>query len=538
MLALQPTNPQPQAISQVMPQTAVPGLPKYSLVAPSAQAHPLIVYLSNSIKRDVRLLAAMGAIKEPGARVICSYLPHATTADDEADTIAKSLSSAYAFPLATPTSLAEYTASKPAAVSFFSQPAANPANKDPADAKRAIAHAKKLNRQRSETAPLRPASQQRAPSSPRKEKSRHEGLGAKLGAFFNKLTLDSETSPRLRITTPSPRGSMAKLPFPKAPGSSSPLASVSLATLAEEASDEPPRVAHRQTVSYCQTPQGVMQTRQLHEQRKSSQSSQHSATTTQSASDRSSGASTLTVNTRKRSFTHLGLSMESLPSEHPPQSAGPQLRRAKPTANLTTFQAKLTTNVVPTNSLGLVLQSTSVAPKPLPTRAQRHHNSLSVVHKEPKSPTSARVNYGLSSIVSSRYNATAASPLSSKPASAFPPMPSDACQAAMLSGSSAQLSLLAREQKDNRRSQQKPPPVAKALSDSSTDSIASMLVIATSTYDYSSSIKGDLEFVKGERIIVQSKVNDDWWFGSILPESGRGSTGRSGMFPRSHVSFN
>ncbi|KAJ2405288.1 hypothetical protein GGI10_005391, partial [Coemansia sp. RSA 2530] len=379
---------------------------------------------------------------------------------------------------------------------------------------------------------------QRAPSSPRKEKSRHEGLGAKLGAFFNKLTLDSETSPRLRITTPSPRGSMAKLPFPKAPGSSSPLASVSLATLAEEASDEPPRVAHRQTVSYCQTPQGVMQTRQLHEQRKSSQSSQHSATTTQSASDRSSGASTLTVNTRKRSFTHLGLSMESLPSEHPPQSAGPQLRRAKPTANLTTFQAKLTTNVVPTNSLGLVLQSTSVAPKPLPTRAQRHHNSLSVVHKEPKSPTSARVNYGLSSIVSSRYNATAASPLSSKPASAFPPMPSDACQAAMLSGSSAQLSLLAREQKDNRRSQQKPPPVAKALSDSSTDSIASMLVIATSTYDYSSSIKGDLEFVKGERIIVQSKVNDDWWFGSILPESGRGSTGRSGMFPRSHVSFN
>ncbi|KAJ2491811.1 hypothetical protein IWW37_002010 [Coemansia sp. RSA 2050] len=541
MLALQPTNPQPQAMSQVaMPQAAVAGLPKYSLVAPSAQVHPLIVYLSNSIKRDVRLLAAMGAIKEPGARVICSYLPHATTADDEADTIAKSLSTAYAFPLATPTSLAEYTASnKPAAGSLFSQAAANAGNKDPVDAKRAIAHAKKLNRQRSETAPLRPASQQRAPpSSPRKEKSRHEGLGAKLGAFFNKLTLDSETSPRLRITTPSPRGSMAKLPFPRAPGSSSPLASVSLATLAEEASDEPPRVAHRQTVSHCQTPLGVMQTRQLHEQRKPSQNSQHSGTTTQSASDGSSGASTLTANTRKRSFTHLGLSMESLPSEHPPQSAGPQLRRAKPTANLATFHAKLTTSVAPTNSLGLVLQASSVAPKPLPTRAQRHHNSLSLANKEPKSPT-ARANYGLSSIVSSRYSAAASSPLSSKPASAFPPMPSDACQAAMLSGSSTQLSLLAREQKDNRRSQQKPPPVAKALSDSSADSaIASMLVIATSTYDYSSSIKGDLEFVKGERIIVQSKVNDDWWFGSILPESGRGSTGRSGMFPRSHVSFN
>ncbi|KAJ2863515.1 hypothetical protein GGH94_003560 [Coemansia aciculifera] len=559
MLALQPTNPQ----SQAMPQTAVPGLPKYSLVAPSAQVHPLIVYLSNSIKRDVRLLAAMGAIKEPGVRVICSYLPHATTADDEADVIAKSLSTAYAFPLATSTSLAEYAASnKPAAVSFFSQsPAINIPSKDPADAKRAIAHAKKLNRQRSETAPLRPTPQQRAPSSPRKEKSRHEGLGAKLGAFFNKLTLDSETSPRLRITTPSPRAS-AKLPFPKAPSSGSPLAS--LATLAEERygtherslsdspkqspehlsdapSDEPHRVAHRQTVSYCQTPLGVMHTRLLHEQRKPSQNSQHSATsaaTTKSASDRSSGASTLTVNTRKRSFTHLGLSMESLPAEQPPQSAGPQLRRAKPTTNLTTFHAKLTNTEATTNSLGLVLQSTVAKPLPMPTRAQRHHNSLSLVNKEPKSPTSARINCGLSSIVNSRY--TAASPLSAKP-SAFPPMPSDACQAAMLSGSSTQLSLLAREQKDHyRRSQQKtaPPPVAKALSDPTMDSaIASMLVIATSTYDYSSSIKGDLEFVKGERIIVQSKVNDDWWFGSILPESGRGSTGRSGMFPRSHVSF-
>ncbi|KAJ2744192.1 hypothetical protein GGI20_003153 [Coemansia sp. BCRC 34301] len=577
MLALQPANTQPTA----MPQTAVPSLPKYSLVAPASQMHPLIVYLSNSIKRDVRLLAAMGAIKDPGVRVICSYLPHATTVDDEEDVIVKSLSTAYAFPLPTAAT-------------------ANLPSKDPADAKRAIAQAKKLNRQRSETAPLRPTptqqqQQQRMPSSPRKEKSKHEGLGAKLGAFFNKLTLDSETSPRLRITTPSPRSSAAKLPFPKAPGSGSPLASSSLATLAEERhgahersiSDSPKqspehlneyasageshRVAHRQTVSHCQTSLGVIQTRLLHEQRKPSQNSQHSAVSahsaatttaasTKSSSDRSSGASTLTANTRKRSFTHLGLSMESLPSEQQPQSVGggPQLRRAKPTTTLTTFHAKLTNTgvVAPTNSLGLVLQSSGTTsatvaqtkPLPMPTRAQRHHNSLSVVHKEPKSPTaSARLNCGLSSIVSSRYASAAASssPLSAKPASAFPPMPSDACQAAMLSASpSTQLSLV-RDQKDYyRRSQPKaavpaPPPVAKAFSESTMDSsIASMLVIATSTYDYSSSIKGDLEFVRGERIIVQSKVNDDWWFGSILPESGRGSTGRSGMFPRSHVSFN
>ncbi|KAJ2219630.1 hypothetical protein IWW45_009291 [Coemansia sp. RSA 485] len=67
--------------------------------------------------------------------------------------------------------------------------------------------------------------------------------------------------------------------------------------------------------------------------------------------------------------------------------------------------------------------------------------------------------------------------------------------------------------------------------------IAAMVVVATAAYDYTSSIKGDLEFKKGERIVIQSKINDDWWFGSILPEAGRGSTGRSGMFPRSHVAF-
>ncbi|KAJ2008767.1 hypothetical protein GGI04_000999 [Coemansia thaxteri] len=602
-----------------MPQTAVPGLPKYSLVAP-APAHPLIVYLSNSIKRDVRLLAAMGAIKDPAVRVICSYLPHATAADDEEDVIIKSLSSAYAFPLAASASVAEYSA-KPAAPFFAPATGAQP-NKDPADAKRAIVQAKKLNRQRSETAPMRPTpqqqQQQRVPTSPRKEKSRHEGLGAKLGAFFNKLTLDSETSPRLRITTPSPRTSAAaKLPFPKTPGSASPLASTSLATLAEERSDAgrmhersrsdspcqlsmpmhqqqqqqgaaagPLKVVHRQTVGQCQAPLGILQSRQLYEQRKPSQNSQHSAASSK-ASAASSKASAATAaecsaasskpgpsapaNTRKRSFTHLGLSMESLPSSEQSRSAASavasqQLRRAKPASDFTAIHAKLTNTcasssaaaivAAPTNSLGLVLQSTAVSlapvaqhskPLPPPARAQRHHNAAAVAHRgEPKSPNALRVNCGLTSIVTSRYAAAAASPLSAKPpaASAFPPMPSEACQAAMLSASAntQQLSLARDHQKDNRTSYQKPvsqPPVAaKAFSESTIDSsIASMLVIATSTYDYSSSIKGDLEFVRGERIIVQSKVNDDWWFGSILPASGRGSTGRSGMFPRSHVAF-
>ncbi|KAJ2854826.1 hypothetical protein J3B02_002482, partial [Coemansia erecta] len=102
------------------------------------------------------------------------------------------------------------------------------------------------------------------------------------------------------------------------------------------------------------------------------------------------------------------------------------------------------------------------------------------------------------------------------------------------------LSLAAEQAEMQRRAQQTPPPqITRALSDSTMDrSIAAMVVVATAAYDYTSSIKGDLEFKKGERIVIQSKINDDWWFGSILPEAGRGSTGRSGMFPRSHVAFN
>ncbi|KAJ2240471.1 hypothetical protein GGH98_005927 [Coemansia sp. RSA 454] len=68
-------------------------------------------------------------------------------------------------------------------------------------------------------------------------------------------------------------------------------------------------------------------------------------------------------------------------------------------------------------------------------------------------------------------------------------------------------------------------------------SLASLVVVATAAHDYASGVKGDLEFARGERIVIQSRVNDDWWFGSILPAAGRGSTGRSGMFPRTHVSL-
>ncbi|KAJ2419925.1 hypothetical protein GGF47_004493, partial [Coemansia sp. RSA 2524] len=72
MLALQPSK-QPTLLSRLN-------------AAEPAYAHPLVVYLSNSIKRDVRLLAAMGALAESGAKVIASYLPHATAEDDIDDT--------------------------------------------------------------------------------------------------------------------------------------------------------------------------------------------------------------------------------------------------------------------------------------------------------------------------------------------------------------------------------------------------------------------------------------------------------------------
>ncbi|KAJ2593862.1 hypothetical protein H4R99_005973 [Coemansia sp. RSA 1722] len=488
---------------------------------------------------------------------------------------------------------------------------------------------------------------QRGPSSPRKERLHgHGGLSAKLGAFFNKLTLDSETSPRLKSSkgsTPTPIGSprspaspthrhqqqqqqqhQHQEPFPKSPSimsfqlSASPSAvdddarrvhersfsdapkSPQLARISAAVETEPRTVHHRVTVSHCQAPPLGIGSRQhlarLEQEsvRKPSQGSHLSTTASTTtagyastdsshsesdsgasshkpssnrSSDRSSGASTLA--NRKRSFTHLGLSMESLSAEHAksPLSAAssarsPQLRRTKPAANISSLQAKLVSPgaisegmarlAAPTNSLGLVLQTSSAVlaskqkqkpmPLPAPIRTQRHHNSFSVVAKEPRSPTaSSRVHNGLSSIVDSR-NAMSPTAKSAAPGTlAFPPMPSEACQAAMLSGStsSLQLSLAAEQAEQQRRAQPTPPhQITRALSDSTMDkTIAAMVVVATAAYDYTSSIKGDLEFKKGERIVIQSKINDDWWFGSILPEAGRGSTGRSGMFPRSHVAF-
>ncbi|KAJ2887455.1 hypothetical protein FB639_001306 [Coemansia asiatica] len=366
-----------------------------------------------------------------------------------------------------------------------------------------------------------------------------------------------------------------------------------------------PKMVHRVTVSHCQAPLLGIGSRQhlarLEQEaaRKPSQGSHLSgascsnstaaSTTTAgyssnsesdsgassrkppsnlSSSNRSSGASTLA--NRKRSFTHLGLSMESLSPEQPrsPSSVAssvrnPQLRRTKPAANISSLQAKLVSPgaisegmarlAAPTNSLGLVLQTSSAViaskqkqkalPLPAPIRTQRHHNSFSIIAKEPRSPTaSSRLQNGLSSIAGSRNPVSPATKSAAPGTLAFPPMPSEACQAAMLSGStsSLQLSLAAEQAEMQRRAQQTPPPqITRALSDSTMDrSIAAMVVVATAAYDYTSSIKGDLEFKKGERIVIQSKINDDWWFGSILPEAGRGSTGRSGMFPRSHVAFN
>ncbi|KAJ2712666.1 hypothetical protein H4R19_002639 [Coemansia spiralis] len=576
-------------------------------------AHPLVVYLSTSIRRDVRLLAAMGAIAESGMRVICSYLPHAAPDDDgssdgagrDEDTAAvlKALASG---------------------LQALESAAGNGGGSD----------ARRLNRQRSETAPMRPpnpAAQlqiQRASGFARKDKpARHEGgLGARLGAFFNRLTLDSETSPRRSGSKgsfspgSSPRSS-AKSAFPTAvPGS--PTSSLACRVHERSLSDAPkspqlarlkavvqtgPRMPHRVTVSHCQAPLGIgpKQHQQLLRQepepeqaRKPSQGSHRSGASSVSAasatiadhasgqsaasnrsSNRSSAASTLA--NRKRSFTHLGLSMESLPAQPMLPLAGssaaaaaaarsPLLRRAKPaanmTANMTSFQAKLAAAsgsvpdnsgmarlAAPSNSLGLVLQSSSAAlaakpkAKPLlsPIRAQRHHAGAvpreqqqhqQLLQVLPKSPVSPRSHCGLSSIVAARHAASPPPKTATSPTMAFPPMPSEACQAAMLSGSTVSLA-------GDASPHSTPPSIAKAFSDPTMDtsscssSLASLIAVATAAYDYSSGVKGDLEFAKGERIVIQSKVNDDWWFGSILPEAGRGSTGRSGMFPRSHVSL-
>ncbi|KAJ2759992.1 hypothetical protein H4S06_001958 [Coemansia sp. BCRC 34490] len=561
------------------PQTTQPGLlPKYSVHEPTAlDINPLVGYLCSSIRRDVRLLAAMGFISEQGAKVIGSYLPNAGDISDDA--IVRALA-AHAGDAAGPASPTNATAVL--SQSIGSLP------KEVDDSRRPIAQAKKLNRQRSETAPLRPVQTHkqapaRASGSPRKEKQRHEGLGARLGAFFNKLTLDSETSPRTRGTKGSLTPAIGKIPFPQSPGalsfvhSESALVSPATDSASNDdgrrphersLSDTPhqashaPKLPHRVTVSHCQSP--------AHDttQRKPSQGSRRSGASsgqgsseastlasgrTTAASNRTLGGSTLA--NRKRSFTHLGLSMETLPagallrpmSPLSPGANGPQLRRAKPTSNISALQAKLGSPgavtegmarlAAPSNSLGLVLQSSSALtaskPKPLAAsiRAQRHHSSLSIV-KEPRSPTSARIHFGLSSIVQSR---TAASVKQAAPSTlAFPPMPSDACQAAMLSAASPQ----SPPQDSDYRAQPTPPLISRTLSDTTADStLASMALVATAAYDYASGIKGDLEFARGERIVIQSKVNDDWWFGSILPDSGRGSTGRSGMFPRSHVAL-
>ncbi|KAJ1734013.1 hypothetical protein LPJ61_001283 [Coemansia biformis] len=558
-------------------------------------AHPLVVYLSTSIRRDVRLLAAMGAIAESGMKVICSYLPHAAPGDDE-DGAARS-------------------GPDEDAAAVLRALASGIRALEPAGG----GSPRRLNRQRSETAPLRPAQPhqphphsahptvqlqiQRVPGFSRKDNKphRHEGLGARLGAFFNRLTLDSETSPRARgskgsITSGSSPRSGAKTAFPLSPASptssktcrfherslSDALQSPQLDRLKAVVQTEP-KLPHRVTVSHCQAPLGICPKQHLQllkqdveQPRKPSQGSQRSGASSNSAisatiadnasagsaasnrsSNRSSAASTLA--NRKRSFTHLGLSMESLPTHHElPTSplAGsarsPLLRRAKPATNISTFQAKLATPgsvpegmarlAAPSNSLGLVLQTSSaaLAAKPKtksslpPIRAQRHHNGAAAAAREhSKSPVSPRLHCGLSSIVAARH---AASPPNTAATMAFPPMPSEACQAAMLSGSTPSL---VSDQASSLHST--PPSIAKSFSDPAMDSsgsLASLIVVATAAYDYSSGVKGDLEFSKDERIVIQSKVNDDWWFGSILPEAGRGSTGRSGMFPRSHVNLN
>ncbi|KAJ2383808.1 hypothetical protein GGI05_005194, partial [Coemansia sp. RSA 2603] len=646
MLTVQQTTQLPQSQQQqtLMSPTSSATLPKYSLVEPTNHhTNPLVVYLSNSIRRDVGLLAAMGVIKESGVKVINSYLPFITSntaissSDEEAAVIRALSDSNCTLPLSS-SSGSDSEGDAHMRSSVFAQSAGNlpKASDEPS---RPIMQVKKLNRQRSETAPMRPAAQsqlpqlhplaqqqqtaqqplssqaqfQRGPSSPRKEKMHgHSGLGAKLGAFFNKLTLDSETSPRPKAggakggatstPTASPRTPVLASPYhyqhpgpqpepgsTKSPSlmsfqlSTAPLDSEAetgasfearrvhersfsdapkapqLARIGAVVQSEPRMMAHRVTVSHCQQAAPLERENKTDNQRKPSHGSHvsgassgastttggyASADSTPSASasnrsvDRVSGASASTLATRKRSFTHLGLgldvglglSMEALSPEQAgslqPTARGPQLRRTKPAANIAALQAKLVSPsggisegmarlAAPTNSLGLVLQTSTAAmaskakskprqmqlPTPAPIRTQRHHNSFSVMARDPKSPTqTGRMQGGLAAITGSRHPASPTGSKSAAPSTlAFPPMPSDACQAAMLSGStsSLQLSLVAEQAEMQRRTQQQvvPPPIGKALSDSTMDkSIAAMVVVATAAYDYTSSIKGDLEF--------------------------------------------
>ncbi|KAJ1960819.1 hypothetical protein GGI12_003594 [Dipsacomyces acuminosporus] len=280
----------------------------------------------------------------------------------------------------------------------------------------------------------------------------------------------------------------------------------------------------------------------------------------------SSTASTLA--SRKRSYTHLGLSMDKPlpPIASPPTSPSartPQLRRTKPSPNLAGFQVKysgtgmmtegkshLTTQAA--NSLGIVLQTPGLAhhskPLPTPNRAQRHHNSFSFVSREPRSPV-GRAHHGLASIVHSRYVVQTAKPTAAAAAGsvAFPPMPNEASQQALMSAS---LESMGPAPVDSDYSvhvgAQSAPSLPVAPGTNSTAGMASSAapcaqqpLIATAIYNYSSSIKGDLQFTKGDRIIVQSKVNNDWWLGSVISKHDEYGTApkRTGMFPRSHVTL-
>ncbi|KAI8325655.1 hypothetical protein GQ54DRAFT_295253 [Martensiomyces pterosporus] len=289
-----------------------------------------------------------------------------------------------------------------------------------------------------------------------------------------------------------------------------------------------------------------------------------------SAASSATNSAASTLANRKRSYTHLGLSMESfvtadqhpLPTSTAPSPAlsqassttrTPQLRRSKPSPNLARFEVKYSGTgtmtegtsrfTAPTNSLGLMLQSSSASPgpsrsKPLPTpiRAQRHHNSFSVASREPKSPAGRVHGGGLSSIVHSRYAAPAPKPAATG-SIVFPSMPTEASQRAMMSASlgSMQQALLKDPAELQAGAQSAPSLPIVALDRKS----AGQPLMATAIYNYSSSIKGDLEFAKGDRIAVQSKVNDDWWFGSVVAKHDEyGITAkRTGMFPRSHVAL-
>lgn len=44
--------------------------------------------------------------------------------------------------------------------------------------------------------------------------------------------------------------------------------------------------------------------------------------------------------------------------------------------------------------------------------------------------------------------------------------------------------------------------------------------VATATYDYESNVEGDLNFKKGETIIILEEINDEWVKGQINHKKG------------------